>query len=143
MHLQRMLEFSKVVQHSGQAIQGVFPTAGDKFELFFYTIGNASRGLPELMVIGRLRNDTAMLLLNTLGAIMREKGKAFEEGLFDIDWNFPVKIRNAGAVVKDRFTVQAGQYLGREDYVVQQVMICDPRGRFPGDEGCTTDVERP
>lgn len=136
-------EIQRIVETCGQAVQGVFPSKGEDFTQFFYTIGNAGRGLPELLVIGALRRETALELLNTLGGIMRDRGHPYEDGLVDIGWNFPVKFRTAGPSAREKYTVQAGEFLGNEDYSVQQVMICDREGRFPGDENCALEVDRP
>lgn len=131
------------IEMAGQHIQGVFPRRGEEGNSFFYTIGNAERGLPELLLIGNLPNHIAVVALNEIGQYMRERGKQPAEGLLDIGWSFPFKVRIAGGDVRSVFTVQAGKYLGHEGYDVVQVMICDKDGRYPGDEGCQLDVPRP
>jgi hypothetical protein len=128
---------------AGQHIQGVFPLEGEDGEVFFYTIGNAERGLPELFFIGRLRANIAALLLNEVGQYMRERGKPIAEGMLDLNWTFPFKIRKAGGNVRTHYTIQVGQYLGHEQYDVLQIMICDEEGRYPGDEGCELDISQP
>lgn len=131
------------IEMAGQHIQGVFPVIGDEGHCFFYTIGNAARGLPELLLIGNLPDRIAVQAMNEIGQYMRERGKQPDEGLLDIGWSFPFKIRNAGGDVRSRYTVQAGQYLGHEGYDVVQVMICDKEGRYPGDEGCQLEIAQP
>lgn len=125
--------------------QHLFGVAGCGGEGFMYTIGNASRGLPELLLIGSFDPSVVGLALNHLGAKMREDGKPLPEGMVDIDWTFPFKVRKAGARARQEFTIQAGQYLGHEDYDVLQVMLCDKHGRYPGDEGVSKafDVTQP
>ncbi|PZR66548.1 MAG: DUF4262 domain-containing protein [Stutzerimonas stutzeri] len=126
--------------------QHLFYVGGDGADpAFCYTIGNAEHGLPELLVIGSFGFWLTGQILNELGAKMREAGKPYEEGLLDIGWTYPFKIRKTSGDVNERFTIQAGRYLGHENYVVLQIMICDPMGRYPGDEGCDPDfaVERP
>ena len=132
----------QIMRHD-QVIQAVFPRQGETGTPFFYTIGNAPWGLPELLLIGNLRPETAMLLLNPLGERMRSEGKPLSEGLLDIGWNYPVKVRKTGPAARERYTVQAGVSLGHEDYEVKQIMICDREGRFPGDIGCELEVDRP
>jgi hypothetical protein len=128
---------------AGQTIQAVFPRIGETGTPFFYTIGNAELGLPELLLIGGFPNVIVMRMLNELGQYMRERGKALDEGMLDIGWTFPFKIRKAGGEVKTEYTAQAGEYLGHERYDVLQVMICDAEGRYPGDDGCQLEVPRP
>ena len=128
---------------AGQTIQGVFPRVGETGTPFFYTIGNAELGLPELLLIGGFRAEIAMRILNELGQYMRERGKPLDEGMLDIGWTFPFKIRKAGGKVRDEYTIQAGEYLGHQRYEVTQVMICDREGRYPGDRGCELDFPRP
>lgn len=132
-----------IVLGQGQVVQGVYPSVGEDFVPFHYTIGNAVRDLPELLVISGLRRDIAMMLLNTVGEMLRERGKPLDEGLLDIGWNFPVKVRNAGTSVRDEYTAQAGEFALHENYSVQQIMICDRDGRFPGDPGCELEVAMP
>ena len=129
----------------GQHLFGIFPTEDGQEPAFFYTIGNALKGLPELLLVGNFPPNIASGILNDFGQKMREDNKPLVEGLVDIGWSFPFKVRNAGGDVRDRFTIQAGRFLDREDYDVQQIMVCDPEGKYPGDEGCDPkyDVVRP
>ena len=131
------------IEKHGQALIGVLSSPP-----FIYTIGNAVRGLPELLLIGPPRlelSGQALNALNELGEKMRRDGKPLAEGLVDIEWSFPFKVRKAGPRAKDDYTNLAGQYLGREDYEVLQVMICDKEGRYPGDPGCAPalNVDQP
>lgn len=128
------LDHSKVeqiVSEHGQQVVGIMDDPQ-----FCYTIGNAGLGLPELLIIGNLRTDLAMTVLNILGARQRMNGVALEEGLHDIEFTYPLKLVKAPEYAKEQYTIQAGQHIGREDYEVLQVLICDEAGLFPGDEGC-------
>ena len=131
------------IQNAGQHLFGIFDPDGVK-DAFCYTVGNALHGLPELLFIANIPQHQQAMILNAVGAHMRETGK-LEEGLLDIEWTFPFKIRKCSDLAKENFTIQAGNYLGREDYEVYQVMICDPKGRYPGDEGIEPffNVEQP
>jgi hypothetical protein len=102
---------------------------------FAYTIGNAIKGLPELLIIGSLK---AAWWLNDLSQMMIERGSAFDDGeLVNFGGGkFPVKIINADARAQSDYTIQAGQYHGYENYRVQQVLISDRNGRFPDDSEC-------
>jgi hypothetical protein len=108
--------------------------AEDDSPPFAYTIGNALVGLPELLIIGTLEGG----LLNDLSRIMLERGRAFDDGeLVNLGGKFPVKIITAdvGRAQHD-YTIQAGQYLGVEDYPVLQVLVPDRNGRYPDDAEC-------
>jgi len=109
--------------------------AEDDSPNFAYTIGNASPGvgLPELLVIGT--NDAAFL--NELSQKMIERHAAFDDGeLVQLGGKFPLKIINADRRAHSEYTIQAGQYLGHENYRVQQVLISDRSGRFPDEPDC-------
>ncbi|NIH77381.1 hypothetical protein FHV99_004633 [Ochrobactrum sp. P20RRXII] len=132
------------IKTAGQHIIGVFDPE-QKRDSFAYTVGNAPQGFPELLLIGSFPPNVMMMMLNAVGTHMRNAESPLEEGMLDIDWTFPFKIRKTGERAKADFTVQAGQYLGREDYEVLQVMICDKHGKYPGDAGVAEgfDVEQP
>ena len=102
---------------------------------FIYTIGNHLHNLPELLVIGCPMSMGHVV--NLLCDRMRTQGTPFDNGgLVDIGGKVPLKIINAHPVVKDEYTIQAGQYFGTEDYAVQQILIPDLEGRYPGEAGC-------
>lgn len=126
--------------------QHLFQVFGDsETDAFAYTVGNADQGLPELLLIGNFPPRVVAPLLNELGAKMREDGRPLPIGLVDIGWSVPVMIRMAGPMARTRFTIQASQYLGHDMYGVLQVMLCDEKNRYPGEDGCDPryDVERP
>ena len=100
---------------------------------FAYTIGNWLAKLPELLIIG----TTKGYILNDFSQKMIERGSAFDDGeLVSLGGRFPVKIINADARAQRDYTIQAGQYLGVEDYLVQQVLTPDRNGCFPDDPAC-------
>ena len=103
---------------------------------FCYTIGNALVGLPELLMIGSIKEQDANLL-NRLSLKMLERHAAFDDGeLVDAGTVLPLKVINADKRAHDEYTIQAGQHLGHENYVVQQVLIPDKSGRYPDDPEC-------
>lgn len=130
------------VRRFGQHVWGV--GGSEVTPPFAYTVGNASRGLPELLFIGEFHFDLGMQILNAVAERMVKDGR-LDEGMLDIEWTFPFKVREAGGDVRDMFTIQASRYLGHQDYRVMQIMICDPKGRYPGDPGVDPryDVEQP
>jgi hypothetical protein len=126
-------EMREIIREHGRHILGVFNCEDTTGPEFAYTIGNHDKGLPELLVIGTPKGG----FLNDLSLIMINRGEQFADGeIVDIGGRFPVKVVDANPAVRDEFTIQAGQYYGTEDYAVQQVLIPDREGRFPGDPNC-------
>jgi hypothetical protein len=105
---------------------------------FAYTIGNWTRQLPELLVIGGC-NPPIGIALNVASDLQRDRSKPFAHGeVVHLEGaRFPVKFVNASVpCVKDEYTIQAGQYFGHEDYQVRQMLLPDGKGRFPDDPAC-------
>lgn len=102
---------------------------------FFYTIGNHVKGLPELLLIGPWAPELGCKALNILSEQMLERNHGFANGeLANIGGEHSMQIWDATLVAKLQYTIQASEYFGTQDYAVQQVVIPDPKGRFPGDK---------
>jgi hypothetical protein len=104
---------------------------------FSYTIGNHDVDLPELLFLDLTYSESnAKTILNRLAHIMRkERRAAFRHGeLVSLGGKFPVKIVDTSADAKH--ALFAGVYYGTQHYRVQQVVLCDQEGRFPGDPKC-------
>ncbi len=148
MSMRKLFEGMKAnISAFGQSVMGVFPTVDDPdTEIgFMYTIGNAEKHLPELLLIGNYGN-TAGHILNRLGETMRRTGVVPDGIVYpwgQVDDVKPVKCIPANETAKTDYTIQAGQYLERENYKVVQVILCDKEGRFPGDPGCEPEYEVP
>lgn len=134
----------EMIDEHHQFVMGVFPTKGSDLEFpFAYTIGNYEKGLPELIMIG-LGHEDSMYLLNVMGDIMRKQGHAFRNGelVRPADFKLPLKVIDASIDVHRDWTCQIIPFYRAEGHAlakpvrVQQVVVCDPQGRFPGDPGC-------
>ncbi len=126
----------KHVAKDGRAVMGVFPEPEIGKRAFSYSIGNAKRGLPELLVIGLCGPD-GMWLINAMSKLMLQRGRKFDDGeMVDLGGLCPVCVVDASGAVRDEYTIQAGQWLGREDYPVQQIVMPDKTGRLPWHSGC-------
>lgn len=121
------------IEREGHSIIGVF----DEINTFYYTIGLTDNKLPELLVYGQ--GVSLAYILNSLAALMRDRGIPFDNGeRVSLGGKHPVMIVEAGSRAKEDYTIQVGRYYEIEDseYRVQQVLICDHEGRFPGEPGC-------
>lgn len=133
-----------IAQH-GQHIVRVLLTEDDPDDAlpFVYTIGNHERGFPELLIVGHA-DDDHMWILNFLGDLQRNRGKAFQHGeLVSLGGTLPVKLMDAGQVGREEYAVQTGVYYRTEDFGVMQVLLCDPAGRYPDDPECDEDYRKP
>jgi hypothetical protein len=138
----RLEEFQRkqaenIARH-GRSCLGVFALADAKDpvnETFIYTIGNAQKGLPELLLVGVCNDGGA---LNLLSEEMIRRGRPFDDRevvkLSGAD--HPVCVVEASNDVKDDYTCQANGYWGRDGYSVMQVVIPDRAGLFPWQAGC-------
>src|SRR5262245_12591297 len=106
------------IEKHGRTVIGVFPVKGSKDpinEAFIYSIGNAERGLPELLVVGSFEMG---FVVNRLSEIMIERGGKFEDGeLVSLGGEHSVCVVDAADSVKANYTVQATNWHGSEDYV--------------------------
>ncbi len=110
---------------------------------FIYTVGNQEKALPELLLIG-VTGTMVSWLVNDLCNKMVEARKPFKDGEeVSVGGDYPVKMYNADKRAHVLYTIQAGQFYGNEDYHVQQVVLCDKKGRWPDDPLCHKDYRVP
>lgn len=112
------------------------------FQPFVYTIGNHESGMTELLFIGN-SGDTQRLILNILGKVQRDRGRAFHHGeIVDFTARLPAKLIDAGRAGHDAYAVQAGVYYGADKFELRQVLMPDQNGRYPGDPECLPPYSR-
>lgn len=130
-------ETRKNIEKHGQQLVGVIPDNDDEM-FFIYTIGNYEAGNAELLYVGIRAYDAIGVLLNKLYDIRKNRGTPFQNGeLVEFGAKCSVKIVNAHSPeVRKKYLTQVTNYYGTVDYAVQQVIIPDANGRFPGEEGC-------
>lgn len=113
---------------------------------FAYTIGNHCAGLPELIVFGMGAVNSAMTL-NDVSDIMLKSmvacGTIPAEGEMSLGGKYPVSVRRAQHPdLFTKYVVQAPRYLewagweSADQVRVMQVLVPDPKGRFPDQDGC-------
>lgn len=127
------LNITKMITNHGRMILAIGPDG--KSPPFFYTIGNHLKGNPELLCLGPWEPSMGQWLLNALSEQMLERGSGFGNGeLINAGGEQSLQAWNATVIAKLQYTLQATEYYGHKDYDVQQVVIPDPKGRYPGDK---------
>jgi hypothetical protein len=135
-------EIAHTIAKDGRQIIGVIPDR--KHAGFAYTIGNHSKGVPELLLIGNFAPENIKWVLNDISDRLIKRGKPFDNGsTVDLGGKHPLMVWNCTEVAKSEFLIQAGEYFGHSDYLVQQVVIPDPQGRWPDDILCHKDYRVP
>lgn len=119
--------------------------AGEDTPTFSYTVGLfASTGQPELFMTGfdpqlmhSLLTDAAKRVLND-GDVYADGGQSDK-----IIQNFPVafKAPTAGVEVINIFNM-ATQYYEGEPFIMLQMFLPDPNGKFPWDDDCNQQYIR-
>lgn len=134
-------QMSETIKRSGRQLIGVLSDPA-----FIYTIGHTLQGMPELLIIG---NASAKIgrVINILGNMQAERKEAFQDGeIVDIGGLCPVKMKRMIGVelilAKSAYTIQAGQFLGHENYEVTQVLVPDKKGIFPDDPLCDATYQQ-
>lgn len=125
-----------VLDTLGLMIIGV--SAEAKKPAFYYTIGlHEKLGLPELLLIGNFEEQVSTEILQRMSDAMTKHGTMFVDGAHvDNGGKYPLVVYNTSAIAQKRYTFQATNFYGHEDYMVQQILIPDPNGRYPTDKVC-------
>lgn len=133
----------EMIEDHGRMIQIAFPSDAGKVSedefanaCFCYTIGNHLKGFPELLIIGPFQPVTLVTpLLNSLSDEMIGRGRSFEHGEL-VQRGMPIAIVDTCMRVRMELTTVATAFFSSPDYGVMQVVLCDPQGRLPWDDGC-------
>ena len=127
------LEIQKVIAKYDRQVLAIGPE--DKSPPFSYTIGNHVKGLPELLLIGPWNPKHSQAALNTLSEMMIERKHGFANGeLVNIGGEHSMQIWDTTVIAKLQYTLQCTEYFGDQNYLVQQMVMPDPKGRYPGDK---------
>lgn len=103
---------------------------------FMYTIGNHGRGHPELLLVG-IAQENFIWHLNELMKIQRDRNKGFEAGeIVSLGGQHPVRLVDATEEAIQDYTFGVSSLYQTRDYAVLQVLIPDPKGRFPDHPEC-------
>lgn len=123
------------IRDSGWHLQGVFPTKADDGPAFVYSIGIGRMFGIELLCIGNFPPNIVAAMLNTVASKFVVDNEVTMDGMLDIGWNCPMKLRRCGPRAKEDYTIQVGTFF-KEPYEVIQVMLCDKHGVYQDDERC-------
>ncbi len=127
------LKIQETIQRHDRQVLAIGPE--DKLPPFFYTIGNHVKALPELLLIGPWVPQQGQATLNILSDKMIEQGHGFANGeLVNIGGEHSLQLWDTTVIAKLQYTLQCTEYFGDQDYLVQQVVMPDPKGRYPGDK---------
>jgi hypothetical protein len=104
---------------------------------FYYTIGNSLKDLPELLLIGNFEPKAATSVLNKLSDKMVEAGRRFLNGeRVPMGGEYDPQVWDTTAIAQTMFTLQVTEFFQSKEYTVQQVVLPDPKGRYPTDKRC-------
>lgn len=143
-HEQIKAQIKDHIEQHGRSMLGVHDDIP-----FVYSVGNHLVNIPEVILLGNFKSEQVFPILNTVSEFLVGNPEVLESPIdrfgnffFNIpDWPFPFMAHWCSESVKSEYTIQAGQYLGTEDYRVLQILLCDPAGVFPGQEGCMSGFD--
>jgi hypothetical protein len=129
------INIAKTIEDCGRQIIAV--GAENKALAFAYTIGNATKGLPELLLIGNCDPKIAQSVLNKLSDQLLKANKPFVNGeRVSIGGKFDLQVWDTTAIAHSQYTLQATEFFHSREYAVQQVVVPDPKGCYPTDKRC-------
>jgi hypothetical protein len=140
--LRRLYGFSlssirRAIRKHGQFIAYVY--GDDDAISFAYTVGNHEHGLPELL-ISAIDLEGASVILNALGALQRERRRAFEVGeLVGLGGKYPLRMDAVDAGLGPEYARVARYYYRTDAVELREVIKPDLRGRWPEDPDCDDD----
>lgn len=131
------------IQEYGLSIISVGPDPDDGTPPFSYSIGLSLIGKYELLVEG-LQPDLGQYLINQTKATFSAYGIPIDhtcivKGLVQGDLPMAFVKTDTGDLSETR-SIQVGHMLDIEVYGVLQLIIPDPSGLFPWEEGCDTSI---
>jgi len=130
-----------IVDKKGWALQMVGPDHDADIPSFIYTVGLASRGLPDLLVFG-LPRSSAVLVNTAIEKMIAIHGKdpygLYSGLILDEVANMPIRMDLAPIGLAQVFATGASRH-GEETGVtvsIMQLVLPDQAGRFPDDRAC-------
>lgn len=130
------------VEKFGWHDQGVFPTEDAPGNPFNYTVGLMENFThPELLIVG-IDPRLAHQLLSAAVERIRD-GEAFTDGSETASLTEGATRVTFRALTPEQVAATMGlarrYYVGNDDVAALQVLLPDPNGYFPGEEGCDSD----
>ena len=129
------LGIARTIERHGSQVLAIAPEK--KTPAFYYTIGNSIKGMPELLMIGNIEAKAAMQILNKLSDQMVEANKKFSNGeRVNMGGEYDLQVWDTTPVAQLQYTLQCTEFFQTKQYLVQQVVLPDPKGRYPADKRC-------
>lgn len=109
---------------------------------FSYTIGLASKGLPELLIFGIPDRDSGDILKNIVDRMINKTLDPKPGTVVQTAAKFPVRLRAIERDAGDSFTLFAMDFADRNnaELNVLQVTYPDKNNVFPGEPGCDAQI---
>ena len=127
------------IERDGQTIIGV-----DASPRYYYTVGNSRRGLADFIIVANLRPKSTTQLLNAVAVHQWQLGRPFLPGelIQPEDFTLPLKAHATPADILESHCCRQPQIeKGRtEPVTVLQLLLPDPRGKFPDEAGYGWDA---
>ncbi len=127
------------IERVGWHCQAVFPTVKDvagnsSLQAFVYSIGLTNGLGVELLNIGNFSAPLIGSALNALAIKFIQEG-VVEEGIVDIGWTVPVKVRLCGERALKEYAILVDDFCA-PPYKVIQFLLPDAKGVYQDDEAC-------
>lgn len=107
----------------------------DPRKTFFYTVGLVERGLPELFMGVNCRPEVGMRVMDDIISHMTEHGVKYERN-DDILQGMDIQLSASNPESSiEHYMVQLGEYYGKKDIPVVQVLMPDEDGKLPYEVG--------
>lgn len=133
------------VATNGWFCTAVFPREEDEGVSFAYTSGfQQTVAQPDVVMVG-FDPRMAHAILGSLYEGLKERGLTIppEGGLLEkVVERFPVKLVPVPADMVSRFAYATVQFNGDEPTVMQQLLLPDVNGKFPGEPGVNPEYEK-
>ena len=117
----------------------IYVGTGDEEPAFSYTVGLAANGRPDVFMIG-LPSNLSMALLNQCASnLLKKDVDTSDRALVEEVAQTPLAFReDADGLVEGLASVRRRvlQNLNLEDVGFVQLVVPDPNGKFPWDDGC-------
>jgi hypothetical protein len=126
----------ELIIEQGHQVQLIFPHEGDEGVPFAYSVGRSVKDRPELLVTGPLPGNMLGYIVNRVAELDDENEISAGDELDDVLSGYPVRIVEVANLDHAEMFGVTQHFM---DATALQILWPDKEGRFPGDEGYTTN----